>query len=67
VIAVHFVVRAPGFRTLTTQLFDAADPYCRDDAVFAVKEALMVRFRESTDGNDEVKWELDYDFYLAEE
>lgn len=53
---VHFVVSAPGYRTLTTQLFDRDDPYIQraeagagavagGDAVFAVKEELLVEFR----------------------
>ncbi|RYP11662.1 hypothetical protein DL765_007652 [Monosporascus sp. GIB2] len=42
---VHFVVAAPGHRALTTQVFDADDGRCAGDAVFAVKEELMARFR----------------------
>lgn len=41
---IHVVVRARGFRTLTTHLFDAESEYLEDDAVFAVKPSLVRRF-----------------------
>ncbi|RYO88118.1 hypothetical protein DL766_000677 [Monosporascus sp. MC13-8B] len=47
---VHFVVAAPGHRALTTQVFDADDGRCAGDAVFAVKEELMARFRPLVEG-----------------
>ncbi|KAH9906265.1 aromatic compound dioxygenase [Xylariomycetidae sp. FL2044] len=78
---IHFVVSAPGFRSLTTQVFDREDRFVRDDAVFAVKEELLVEFRErerekeriavdgDEDGYDEMegaRWELEYDFHLRD-
>ncbi|RYP06417.1 hypothetical protein DL764_003153 [Monosporascus ibericus] len=50
---VHFVVAAPGHRALTTQVFDAEDVRCADDAVFAVKEELLVRFRPLVEGGED--------------
>ncbi|RYP49179.1 hypothetical protein DL768_005057 [Monosporascus sp. mg162] len=51
---VHFVVAAPGHRALTTQLFDADDDArCAGDAVFAVKEELLVRFRPLVEGAED--------------
>ncbi|RYP46932.1 hypothetical protein DL769_011356 [Monosporascus sp. CRB-8-3] len=50
---VHFVVAAPGHRPLTTQVFDADDGRCADDAVFAVKEELLVRFRPLAEDDDD--------------
>jgi hydroxyquinol 1,2-dioxygenase len=41
---IHMIVRAPGFRTLTTHIFDAASDYLDSDAVFAVKPSLMREF-----------------------
>lgn len=45
---VHFVVAADGYEPVTTHLFDAADPRLKagGDAVFGVKESLVVPFRE---------------------
>jgi hydroxyquinol 1,2-dioxygenase len=46
----HIIVRAPGHRTLTTHIFDAASDYLDSDAVFAVKRSLLRRFvRHSAD------------------
>jgi catechol 1,2-dioxygenase len=41
---VHVEVTAPGVRTLTTHLFVAGDPYLGSDAVFGVKESLVLDF-----------------------
>jgi hydroxyquinol 1,2-dioxygenase len=40
----HMIVRAPGHRTLTTHIFDAASEYLDSDAVFAVKRSLLRDF-----------------------
>ncbi|VWB52484.1 intradiol ring-cleavage dioxygenase [Burkholderia aenigmatica] len=41
----HFMIDAPGCRTLVTHLFDEDDPYLKSDAVFGVKPSLMVAYR----------------------
>jgi protocatechuate 3,4-dioxygenase beta subunit len=41
---IHFVVRAPGHRPLTTHMFVADSPYIDSDAVFAVKKTLICDF-----------------------
>ena len=46
------IVEAPGYRTLVTDLFDAADPFIAKDAVFGVRESLVVDFARK--GNPEV-------------
>lgn len=38
----HFMVTAPEFRTLITHIFIAGDPYLDCDAVFGVKQGLVV-------------------------
>jgi hydroxyquinol 1,2-dioxygenase len=38
---IHMIVRAPGRRTVTTHVFDAASEYLDSDAVFAVKPSLL--------------------------
>jgi hydroxyquinol 1,2-dioxygenase len=45
---IHLIVRAPGFRSVTTHVFDAASAYLDSDAVFAVKRSLVREFRERT-------------------
>lgn len=41
---IHMIVRAPGYTTLTTHIFDAASEYLDSDAVFAVKPSLLREF-----------------------
>jgi catechol 1,2-dioxygenase len=62
---VHFIVTAKGHRPLTTQVFDREDRYTRDDAVFAVKEELLVDFKKR-EGDEKARWQLVYDFLLCE-
>ncbi len=45
----HFMVSAPGWRTLVTHLFTAGDPYLGTDAVFGVKDSLVVQFLEHSE------------------
>jgi protocatechuate 3,4-dioxygenase beta subunit len=69
---VHFIVGAAGFAPIVTHYFVPGDPYLESDAVFGVKESLVVEFREVTDkakiaefGFDRPYWEVDCDFVLA--
>jgi protocatechuate 3,4-dioxygenase beta subunit len=41
---VHFKVSAPGYKDLTTELYVNDDPYIDSDAVFGVRESLVVDF-----------------------
>ena len=45
----HFILKADGFETLTTHIFDPDDPYIHSDAVFGVKESLLADFRRVDD------------------
>jgi catechol 1,2-dioxygenase len=57
----HFIISAPGYRSLTTALYFEDDPYVDSDAVFGVKSDLVVRpkSRERAEG-----LEVRYDFGL---
>jgi hydroxyquinol 1,2-dioxygenase len=46
----HFKVEAPGHRTLVTHIFVAGDPYLDSDAVFGVKDSLIVDVAEHPPG-----------------
>ena len=71
---VHFMVGAPGRRTLVTHVFVAGDPYLDSDVVFGVKDSL-IRAAEhqpagiTARGNtvDQPMAALRYDFVLAPE
>jgi hydroxyquinol 1,2-dioxygenase len=41
---VHFMISAPGHRTLTTHVFVDGDQYLDSDAVFGVKDSLIAKF-----------------------
>jgi hydroxyquinol 1,2-dioxygenase len=40
----HFVIRAKGFETITTHIYDASDPHLHEDALFGVRPELVARF-----------------------
>ncbi|ATE61649.1 dioxygenase family protein [Thauera sinica] len=56
---IHFIVSAPGCRPVVTQLFTEGDAYLESDAVFAVKNSLVVKY-EPAGG----EWTVDHDFVL---
>jgi len=39
---IHLMVDAPGYRPLVTHAFDRASPWLTDDAVFAVRDSMIV-------------------------
>jgi hydroxyquinol 1,2-dioxygenase len=41
---IHFMLSAPGFRSVTTHVFVAGDKYLDSDAVFGVKSSLIAEF-----------------------
>jgi hydroxyquinol 1,2-dioxygenase len=43
---IHVIVRARGYQTLVTHVFDGESEYLDSDAVFAVKPSLLRRFEE---------------------
>lgn len=61
---IHFIVRAKGFHTLITQIFDCEDKHIMDDSVFAAKDELLVQFKERK-GDERARWALVYDFSLC--
>ncbi|WP_028746586.1 intradiol ring-cleavage dioxygenase [Rhizobium mesoamericanum] len=68
----HYIIKAEGFETLTTHIFDPDDPYINSDAVFGVKESLLANFRWTRDPERSKQyqfagdfWEVKHDFVLA--
>lgn len=45
----HFIVTAKGYRNLVTELFPEDDPYLDEDAVFGVRESLVLRYQKHDD------------------
>lgn len=67
----HATISAPGYKPLTTHLFDAEDSYLDSDVVFAVKESLIRHVRLNEDavaasrfGVAAPFWEIETDFLL---
>jgi len=52
----HFMISAPGHRKLVTQLFVAGGRYLDSDAVFGVKDELIVEFPPGPDGSRTVEF-----------
>ncbi|RIX98706.1 6-chlorohydroxyquinol-1,2-dioxygenase [Aureimonas flava] len=59
----HFLVGAMGYDKVTTHIFVAGDPYIASDAVFGVKESLIVDYQHSQ--NPDCPWNADFDFVLS--
>lgn len=68
----HYIIKADGYETLITHIFDPDDPYINSDAVFGVKESLLAEFVRQKDaqraadyGFTEEFWEVKHDFVLV--
>ena len=70
---IHFIVTADGFEPVVTHIFVRGDPYLDSDAVFGVKESLIVPFEPEEDGGaadggaggGRPCWTAKFDFTLA--
>lgn len=68
----HMIASAQGYEPVTTHLFVKGDPYLDSDAVFAVKDSLVVDFVAHEAGVapdrtrvDQPWWSVSYDFVLV--
>lgn len=42
----HYIIKAPGYRSLVTEIFPDDDPYLDQDAVFGVRDDLVMSYTE---------------------
>lgn len=56
----HFLIRAEGFETISTHVYDGSDPHLGEDALFGVKQELVGAFER--DGG---KWSLVFTFVMV--
>jgi hydroxyquinol 1,2-dioxygenase len=75
----HFIIVADGYRSLVTELFPKDDPYLDQDAVFGVRESLILTYQRHDDladippGLEAAKsivlpfYTVDFDFTLVSE
>jgi catechol 1,2-dioxygenase len=61
---IHAIVSAEGYRTLTTQLYDAQDKWLQNDSVFAVHRDLIVDFKPCVNRKN-AAWTVGFDFVLG--
>ena len=64
---ISFRVTARGYRTLTTHIFDRADPAIGRDAIFGVKPELLAEFRAVAPENGRAGHALDFTLVLCPE
>ena len=62
---IHFIVTAPGYLPVTTHLFVRGDTYLESDAVFGVKESLIVDFIDHDDPMEAARLGLANPFAVA--
>lgn len=65
---IHFLVRAAGYRTLTTHFFVEGSPNLGTDPVFAVKQSLVRTFEKVDENADDAvgtKWSATCDIVLT--
>ena len=63
---IHMIVSAPGYHAVTTHLFVANSPYLDSDAVFGMKESLVVDFKKHDAGPAPTGERMQQPFYCAE-
>ena len=73
----HFIITADGHKSLVTEVFPSDDPYLDQDAVFGVREQLIMEYKERHDAEalpDDLAikstiaapfYTVDFDFILA--
>ena len=59
----HFMISAPGHERLVTQLFLTGDQYLDSDAVFGVKESLVVDCERVETREEAAKYQVEAPFY----
>lgn len=67
----HFIVQAEGYRSLVTEVFPSDDPYLDQDAVFGVRERLIMEYQQRSDQSDlpddlAIKGNLPATFYVVD-
>ncbi len=63
---IHFWIKADGYQDIITHLFVEGDEYLESDAVFGVKDSLVIPFTKNTDAGQAAKWKVTAPFYEAQ-
>jgi protocatechuate 3,4-dioxygenase beta subunit len=59
----HFMISAPEHKRLVTQLFVTGDQYLDSDAVFGVKESLVIDCEHVETREEAAKYQVEAPFY----
>lgn len=59
---IHFIISADGYQSVTTELYSSDDKYLESDAVYGVKNSLIIEYIK--DSKNPKSWTLNYDFSL---
>ncbi len=62
----HFIVTAEGHVPVVTELFSADDPYIGRDAVFGVRESLVMRYVRHDQAAAAAPWSIQAPFYSVD-
>ncbi len=60
---IHFWIKAAGYEDLITHIFVEGDEYLDSDAVFGVKESLILAFNQSNDQSAAERYDVKTPFY----
>jgi protocatechuate 3,4-dioxygenase beta subunit len=63
---IHFIVSAVGYEPITTELFVEGDPYLDSDAVFGVRNSLVVDFVRHESAEEAARYGVTVPFYTVE-
>lgn len=62
----HFIVSAPGFHSVVTELFNAEDTYIDEDAAFGVRDSILVKFERNDSPEEAAALRLNSPFYVVD-
>jgi hydroxyquinol 1,2-dioxygenase len=62
---IHFIVSADGYTSVTTELFADGDRYLDSDAVFGVRESLIVPFERHESVAEAARLNVSAPFYTV--
>jgi hydroxyquinol 1,2-dioxygenase len=61
----HFIVAAPGFRSVVTELFNQDDSYIEQDAAFGARDSIVVQFKRNDSSEEAASLGLKSPFYVV--
>jgi hydroxyquinol 1,2-dioxygenase len=63
---IHFMISADGYKPIVTQIFVNGDEYLESDAVFGVRDSLVVDFEKDDSTEEAAKYGLSAPFYKVQ-